>query len=179
MASSPLTGPVDKSAPPVNILLSPIARVYSFVHPVLLLGLCGLRFQALVANPAQELLADLPWLVLLQMTYVTVCLPPAGSTDTGPLSAADSEEKKKSAPRSPSGPSVRPVKPGYRRKQQTGKHDWAGKMMVWRDVGLSIVFHRADRSPIARLPLARTHLSSSHSGPGHSPRPFRCPAHYT
>lgn len=138
-ASSPLTstqGPVDEpSAPPVNILPSQAARMYSFVHPVLLLALYGLRFPALVANPAQELLEALPWLVLLQMTYVTVCLPPAGSMETGPLPATDGEEKKKSTPRSPSGPSasLRSGKPGYRRKHQGGKNNLAwiwSRMMV-------------------------------------------------
>lgn len=123
------------SAPPVNILPSQLARTYSYVHPVILLALCFLRFEALVADPVQELLRDLPWLAILQVFYVMLCLPPAGTTtDTN-----SSDEDKKKAPRSTSGPAVtsRPGKPGHRRKQHSGKSDRAGlwaKLMVWRDV---------------------------------------------
>ncbi|KAJ5086151.1 Glycosylphosphatidylinositol anchor biosynthesis protein 11 [Penicillium argentinense] len=105
---TPYQAPAEKpSAPPVNILASPIARTYSYVHPIVLLTLGVFRFEAVVSNPVEELLSDLPWLALLQI-----------------------EEKKKAAPRSPSGPTVtlRPGKPGLRRKQSAGKHDWAG---VW------------------------------------------------
>lgn len=120
------------SAPPVNILPSQLAQTYSYVHPILLLGLCILRFKALVANPIQELLWDLPWLALLQISYVLICLPPAGTT----TDTSSSFEEKKKSPRSTSSPSVtlRPGKPGYRRKH-SGKSDWAGlwaKLMVWR-----------------------------------------------
>lgn len=98
---SPPQVPVEKpSAPPVNILPSPIARVYSIVHPVLLLALGATRFEALVANPTKELLFTLPWLTLIQLFYVIICLPPAGSTETSSPTSADS----KSSPRSP-GPS--------------------------------------------------------------------------
>jgi phosphatidylinositol glycan class F len=132
--SSSSQAPAEKpSAPPVNILPSQLAQGYSYVHPVLLLALCAFRFDALVADPVQELLRDLPWLALLQMFYVMLCLPPARSQASE--AGSDSEEKKKTAPRSPPSPAVtlRPGKPGYRRKQQTGKHDWAGvwaKLMV-------------------------------------------------
>ncbi|OQD73116.1 hypothetical protein PENDEC_c017G03263 [Penicillium decumbens] len=120
--------PIEKpSAPPIKILPSHLAQGYSYVHPVLLLALCAARFQSLVADPVHELFRDLPWLALLQISYVMLCLPPAGSTqatETG----SDGEEKKKAASRSPSSPAMtlRPGKPGYRRKQQTGKHGWAG-----------------------------------------------------
>lgn len=130
--------PAEKpSAPPVNILPSQLARTYSFVHPILLLALCFLRFEALVADPVKELLQDLPWLTLLQISYALLCLPPAGSTPSTDSTPSDDDKKK--APRSPSGPAVslRPGKPGYRRKQHTGKSDWAGlwaKLMVWREV---------------------------------------------
>lgn len=134
--SSPSQAPAEKpSAPPVNILPSQLAKGYSYVHPVLLLTLCAARFQALVADTVQELLRDLPWLALLQISYVMLCLPPAGSTQAIEA-GSEGEEKKKAAPRSPSSPAValRPGKLGYRRKQQTGKHGWSGawaKLMVW------------------------------------------------
>lgn len=134
--STPSQGqaPAEKpSVPPVNILSSQLARTYSYVHPILLLALCILRFEALVADPVQELLRDLPWLAVLQIFYVMLCLPPAGTTEI-----SSSIEDKKRTPRSPSGPSVtlRPGKPGYRRKHM-GKSDWAGlwaRLMVWQRV---------------------------------------------
>jgi len=109
-----------------------VARIYSFVHPGLLLALGASRFEAVVANPTQELLQDLPWLALLQLFYVILCVPPAGSIEAG---TTDNEEKKKSAARSPSSPAVtlRPGKPGLRRKPSSGKNDWSrvwAKLMV-------------------------------------------------
>ncbi|KAJ5688547.1 Glycosylphosphatidylinositol anchor biosynthesis protein 11, partial [Penicillium macrosclerotiorum] len=126
MSASPSQAPAEKpSAPPVNILPSQVARTYSYAHPLLLLGLCALRFEALVADPVRELLADLPWLAGLQLFYVLLCLPPAGSTLS--TEGGSTDEDKKKAPRSPPGPAVtlRPGKPGYRRKQTSGKSDWA------------------------------------------------------
>lgn len=67
------------SAPPVNILPTQLARTYSFVHPAALLAILAARFEALVANPVAEMLNTLPFLALMQVTYVMVCLPPAGS----------------------------------------------------------------------------------------------------
>ncbi|KAJ5573368.1 Glycosylphosphatidylinositol anchor biosynthesis protein 11 [Penicillium hispanicum] len=127
--SSPTQAPAEKpSAPPINVLPSQLAQAYSYVHPALLLVLCTVRFQALVADPVRELLTDLPWLALLQIFYVMLCLPSAGSTEG--TSSADGEEKKRTPSRSPPTPAVtlRPGKPGYRRKQPAGKHHWAG---IW------------------------------------------------
>lgn len=131
---SPSQAPAEKpSAPTTNILPSHLAQTYSYVHPAVLLGLCAYRFEALVADPVRELLADLPWLAALQISYVMLCLPPAGTTSTEASFGADEEKKK--APRVPSGSSVtlRPGKPGYRRKH-SGKSSWASawaKLMVW------------------------------------------------
>lgn len=121
-AGSPSHAPVEKpSAPPTNILHSKLAQAYSYAHPVLLLTLCAARFKSLVANPVQELLTDLPWLALLQLFYVILCLPPAASPPADSSSASDAK-----AVRSRSG------KPGYRRKN-SGKNVWAAvwaKLMV-------------------------------------------------
>lgn len=121
------------SAPPINILSGHLAQAYSLVHPALLLGLCILRFESLVADPVKELLKDLPWLTLLQFFYIMLCLPPAGTTSPTDTSSADEDKKK--ATRSPAGSSVtlKPGKPGYRRKQHSGKGQLAGllaKLMV-------------------------------------------------
>ncbi|CAI7594762.1 unnamed protein product [Penicillium glandicola] len=89
------------SAPPVNILPSLIARSYSIAHPALLLALVATRFEALVADPTKELLSTLPWLTLIQIFYVIVCLPPAGSSPPTETSASSPTDGK-SSPR-PSG----------------------------------------------------------------------------
>ncbi|KAJ5143454.1 uncharacterized protein N7515_002241, partial [Penicillium bovifimosum] len=117
--SSPQS-PVEKpSAPPINILPSPTARIYSFAHPALLLALGATRFEALVADPTKELLATLPWLTLIQLSYVILCLPPAGSTTETGASTADN----KSSPRTPGlGGAARHGKHG-KRKQHA--NSWA------------------------------------------------------
>ncbi|RHZ68329.1 Glycosylphosphatidylinositol (GPI) anchor assembly protein [Aspergillus turcosus] len=78
-STAPVPPPAMKPAPPVNILPTQLARTYSFVHPAALLAILAARFDALVANPVAEMLNTLPFLALLQVTYVMVCLPPAGS----------------------------------------------------------------------------------------------------
>ncbi|EAW11738.1 PIG-F family protein [Aspergillus clavatus NRRL 1] len=88
------------SAPPVNILPTQLARTYSILHPVLLLGILAFRFNTLVADPVTELLNTLPFLAALQLSYVMICLPPAGSvlsskTSDVATSPTDGEEKKK------------------------------------------------------------------------------------
>jgi phosphatidylinositol glycan class F len=138
----------------VNILPSKLSQVYSYVHPVLLLSLCAVRFEKLVADPAQELLADLPWLALLQISYVMFCLPPAGSAQTTEA-VSEGEEKKKAAPRSPSSPSVtlRPGKPGYRRKHQSGKLDLAGALAKLMPAFLSLAISSLIATPILAVLL--------------------------
>lgn len=179
--------PVEKpSAPPINILPSQLARIYSFVHPALLLTLGASRFEAVVANPVQELLKDLPWLALLQLFYVILCVPPAGSTEAASI---ENEDKKKAAPRSPSGPTgtLRPGKPGYRRKHSSGKSVWAG---IWAKLMVSITEPsprgmqayrciRADNLCPARVPLSHSHLPSRYPDPGRSPGLVRCSPYYT
>ncbi|OJJ33704.1 hypothetical protein ASPWEDRAFT_741657 [Aspergillus wentii DTO 134E9] len=94
-SSTPSTtqGPTVKpSAPAVAILPSQIARTYALIHPILLLGVFAARFQDLVADPVGELLNDLLPLALLQVAYVMVCLPPAGSVLSSTSKAAAGSE---------------------------------------------------------------------------------------
>ncbi|KAJ5179106.1 hypothetical protein N7492_002316 [Penicillium capsulatum] len=131
--ASPTQPAAEKpSVPAVSILSSQLARTYSYVHPALLLSLCALRFDNLVENPVRELLSDLPWLTALQLSYVVICIPPAGTTvyTEATSSVTEGDDKKKAASRSPSSPAVtlRPGKPGLRRKPSAGKHGWAA---VW------------------------------------------------
>jgi phosphatidylinositol glycan class F len=122
-SSSTPQAPVEKpSAPPVNILPSPIARIYSIAHPALLLGLGATRFEALVADPTKELLSTLPWLTLVQIFYVIVCLPPAGSTPS-PETSTSAPADGKSSPRS-SGP-VGAARHGKHGKRKQHANSWA------------------------------------------------------
>ncbi|CEJ53944.1 hypothetical protein PMG11_00275 [Penicillium brasilianum] len=151
---SPSQAPAEKpSAPPVNILPSQLAQTYSYAHPVILLGLGAWRFEALVANPMRELLADLPWLAALQISYVMLCLPPAGTAAVEAGAAADEEKKK--APRSPSGPSVtfRPGKPGYRRKHSSGKSSWTCIWAKLMPAFLSLTFTSLLATPVIAVLL--------------------------
>lgn len=87
--------PPKPPAPAVSVLPGQLARVYSFAHPVLLLGLLALRFEKFVEDPVSELLGDLPVLAGLQVLYAVVCLPPAGAPsskgNTGEASLSGSE----------------------------------------------------------------------------------------
>ncbi|GAB1198032.1 Glycosylphosphatidylinositol (GPI) anchor assembly protein [Aspergillus pseudonomiae] len=109
-----------KSAPPIHVLPNNISKTYALIHPVLLLALLALRFNALVTDPVAELLSNLPFLALLQVTFVMTCLPPAGS-------AKDEDDKSTSASSSSntgstSGVVLKPGKIGLRRKN-TPKSD--------------------------------------------------------
>ncbi|KAJ5121748.1 Glycosylphosphatidylinositol anchor biosynthesis protein 11 [Penicillium atrosanguineum] len=172
---SPIQAPAEKpGAPPINILPSKLSQVYSYVHPVLLLTLCAVRFEKLVADPVQELLRDLPWLALLQISYVMLCLPPAGSTQATET-VSDGEEKKKAAQRSPSSPSMtlRPGKPGYRRKHQSGKLDLAGALAKIMPAFLSLAISSLIATPILAvlLVLFGAPLTT------HNPETVLCAAH--
>ncbi|KAJ5893239.1 hypothetical protein N7495_004930, partial [Penicillium taxi] len=150
-ASDMTHAPVEKpSTPPTHILPSQLAQVYSYVHPVLLLALCAVRFEALVENPAQELRADLPWLALLQISYATVCLPPSGS-----IASETNATDGKSAPRSSSGPNVtlRPGKPGYRRKQHSWKNILNGVLVRLTPTLLSITLAFFIATPVLSILL--------------------------
>lgn len=109
-----------------------------------------------MTDPVAELLNDLPYLALLQVGYVMVCLPPAGSVvaSSSPSSSAssasagagasagaseassDGDEKKRPSSGSGAGTGtvVRPGRVGYRRKHHA-KGDSAGlaaKLVVCR-----------------------------------------------
>ena len=106
----------------------------------MLLAVLVVRFRALVADPVAELLNDLPFLALLQVGYVMVCLPPAGSVVAAPPSSSsssagasagaseassDGDEKKRPSSGAGTGTVVRPGRVGYRRKHHA-KSDSAG-----------------------------------------------------
>lgn len=168
-SSSQTQAPVEKpSPPPVNILPSQVAQIYSFAHPALLIGLYAFRFQELVADPVQELLADLPWLALLQVTYLLLCLPPAG---TAPIAESSTSDGKASS-RSSSG---RSGKPGLRKKHSSGKNAWAvvwSRLMV-RIKDLSLKYDT--NHLIANVSFDCAHLLPRHTDPCCPPRTVRRP----
>jgi len=99
----PLIDPVTMAAPdqvslksqPVELLPTDLARIFTNVHPVLLLSAYYLRFPALVADPVTTLLQSLPILAVLQIAYATCCLPPTGSgTSSKPIKKAKPGAKK-------------------------------------------------------------------------------------
>ncbi|KAJ6095136.1 hypothetical protein N7467_002649 [Penicillium canescens] len=149
--SSTPTAPAEKpSALPVNILPSPVARIYSVVHPALLLTLCATRFEALVEDPTKELLSTLPWLALIQISYAVICLPPAGSTPSTESSASSPAEGKTS-PRLPSGPSGARHGKASKRKQHTNSWVCIWSRLLPATLSLSLTFFMA--TPVLALLL--------------------------
>lgn len=126
------------SAPPVNILPSLIARIYSIAHPALLLALGATRFEAVVADPTKELLSTLPWLTLVQIFYVIICLPPAGSTPSTETSASAPADGKSSPRSSGPGGAVRHGKHG-KRKQHANSWACIWSRLLVRDLSLNWV----------------------------------------
>lgn len=70
------------AAAPIQPLRNEIARVYTHLHPALVLSIYALKFPALVADPVPTLLSTLVPLAVLQIVYVAVCLPPTGGAPT-------------------------------------------------------------------------------------------------
>lgn len=73
-----------KASLPIELLPTDLARLYTHVHPALLLSAYYLRFPALVSDPVSTLLNSLIPLAVIQMSYVIICLPVTGSS-TKPL----------------------------------------------------------------------------------------------
>lgn len=167
--STPQTPTEKPSTPPVNILSSPVSRVYSIIHPALLLALGAAHFETLVANPTKGLLNSLPWLTLSQILYVVICLPPAGSTET--TAPADG----KSSSRSP-GPASRHGKHG-KRKQHVNSWTCIWSRLLVRLPSITNPMPWILTLHLARFPRARFNIRAGYSSPGGSPRPLRCSSH--
>jgi phosphatidylinositol glycan class F len=74
--------PQPSTAPPIEPLKNDAARLYTHIHPILVLSVYALKFPALVADPVPTLLSTLAPLAVLQIAFVAVCLPPTGGTPT-------------------------------------------------------------------------------------------------
>ena len=80
---------------PISILPNTIARVYTNIHPVLILTLYYLCFNALVADPVSTLKKACAPLAHLQITYCVVCLPPSSRSSTPVPKPSKPPQKKK------------------------------------------------------------------------------------
>jgi phosphatidylinositol glycan class F len=74
--------PQPSTAAPIEPLKNDTARLYTHIHPILILSLYAFKFPALVADPVPTLLSTLAPLAVLQIAFVAVCLPPTGGTPT-------------------------------------------------------------------------------------------------
>ncbi|RDW62832.1 hypothetical protein BP5796_11134 [Coleophoma crateriformis] len=64
---------------PVELLPSEVARIFTHIHPVLLLSAYYARFHSLVADPVHTLLSGILPLAITQILYAVLCLPATGS----------------------------------------------------------------------------------------------------
>ncbi|KAK1754483.1 glycosylphophatidylinositol anchor phosphoethanolamine transferase [Echria macrotheca] len=93
---------------PIQIKPTPVAQAARHVFPLLLASLFALQFRPLVADPVSTMLTSLPVVALLQLAYVLVCLPAAGSQGGG-ASTASGKQK-----------TGRKVRPGEKKKGMGG-----------------------------------------------------------
>ncbi|OTA70319.1 hypothetical protein K449DRAFT_8834 [Hypoxylon sp. EC38] len=89
----------------IRIITSSQAQVVRHLHPVLLLSLFLLRFNALVADPVATMSSSIPIVVAIQAAYAITCLPAAGSQIAKPAKKLRPGEKKKAGPES-TGPNI-------------------------------------------------------------------------
>jgi phosphatidylinositol glycan class F len=81
---------------PISILDTDAAKLYTHIHPILLLSVYAYKFKAIVADPVPALTNTLIWLLALQVAYAAMCLPPmGGGTATAPTEKKKPGEKKK------------------------------------------------------------------------------------
>lgn len=68
-----------KPSLPIELLPNDAARIFSQIHPAILLSAYYLRFPSLVETPTTTLLNSLAPLAAVQILYVVACLPAVGS----------------------------------------------------------------------------------------------------
>lgn len=69
-----------KPSLPIELLQTDLSRIYTHVHPVILLSAYYLLFPALVADPVTTLFQSLLPLAIIQSSYAIICLPATGSS---------------------------------------------------------------------------------------------------
>ena len=85
-------------ATPIEPLNTDAARIYTHIHPILVLSLYAYKFNDLVADPVPALLSTLLPLAVLQIAFVAVCLPPTSGTSTAQVKKQKLGDKKKAVP---------------------------------------------------------------------------------
>ena len=94
----------------ISVLPTNTARVYTNIHPVLILSLYYLCFSSLVADPVSTLKKAVAPLAHLQITYCVVCLPPFAGSSSPKVEAPKSSKKKKvQFAHSAKGPATKPA----------------------------------------------------------------------
>ncbi|KAK4694204.1 GPI ethanolamine phosphate transferase 2/3 subunit F, partial [Lecanoromycetidae sp. Uapishka_2] len=80
---------------PISVLPTNIARLYTNIHPILILALYYFCFPSLVADPVSTLKKACAPLAHLQITYCVVCLPPSSGSSTPPPKPTKTPQKKR------------------------------------------------------------------------------------
>ena len=80
---------------PISVLPTDVARIYTHIHPILILSLYYVCFPSLVADPVTTLKQTLAPLAHLQITYCVICLPPSKGSSTPPSTSSATPKKKK------------------------------------------------------------------------------------
>ncbi|KAH6696888.1 glycosylphosphatidylinositol anchor biosynthesis protein [Plectosphaerella plurivora] len=89
----------------IHLHTSPAAQIGQYLHPAALSGLIIFQFPALVEDPVRTLMNTLPLVAVIQIAYVLVCLPVAGSQ---------------------AAKGVKKPKPGEKKKAETGPNPYIG-----------------------------------------------------
>jgi phosphatidylinositol glycan class F len=94
-----MTGSKEEAplAAPIEVLDTDSARLYTHIHPILVLSLYAISFPAIVANPISGLTYSLPWLLVLQVVYTAICLPPMEGGTASAEKKRPREKKRKPA----------------------------------------------------------------------------------
>lgn len=107
---------------PVLLHSTPAAQAGRYLHLAGLLGLFGSQFNSLVEDPVRTLQNTLPLVAIIQVAYVSACLPVAGSQATK---------------------AVRKPRPGEKRKQEhAGPNPYVVSCWLGRFDPLSVLYCR-------------------------------------
>ena len=113
MSATDTEAPPRKIVPisqPVSVLPTNTARIYTNIHPILILSLYYIFFPSLVADPVSTLKQALAPLAHLQIIYCVVCLPPfAGGSSQRVETPRTAKKKRVQFAHSAKGPSAKPA----------------------------------------------------------------------
>lgn len=163
---------------PIDILRNDAARLYTHIHPFLVLGLFAASFKSTVADPVTSIARLTIPLAVIQCVYAVLCIPtsdtamPSQATNPG-TSGSDA------AP----GASMTRAVSGFRRKGGSGSKATIGSKVI-----VSIPLLRRPRVSSERLTQSSHSDRDTRNYPFHRPRdttfhypprPPRCSSHNT